>query len=63
MSTTSLEPHLSVKMFAAALGVSPRVVRHLIDKGALPAKKIGREYRIRLSVALAYGETAYSRPR
>ena len=36
--------------------VSCRVVRHQIDKGALPAKRIGREYRIHRAALETYGE-------
>lgn len=56
----STQAHVTVKEAAAYWRVSTRVVRHLIDKGALPAKKIGKEYRIHVAVIHSYGDAAYS---
>lgn len=58
MGDPTLPPpkYLSVEEVALELRVSCRVVRHQIWKGALKAKRFGREYRIRRDVLEAYGE-------
>jgi excisionase family DNA binding protein len=47
---------LSVFHVARALGLSPRTVRYLASLGELPASKIGRTWRFRVSEILAYIE-------
>jgi excisionase family DNA binding protein len=58
MTELPKKPHYSIEELAAWWCVSRRVVRHQIDKGALPAKRIGREYRIEAAVVEQYGQYA-----
>ncbi len=58
MSELPKKPHLTVEEVALWWSVSCRVVRHQIDKGALPAKRIGREYRIERQAVERYGAFA-----
>jgi excisionase family DNA binding protein len=46
---------ITVEQFADYWGVKCRIVYHLISKGALPAVKIGRSYRILTEDARAFG--------
>lgn len=55
MSELPRKAHYSVEELAEWWSVSCRVVRHQIDKGALPAKKIGKEYRIEHDIVVQYG--------
>lgn len=52
---THPEPTITVAQFASYWGVSCRMIQNLIVKGALPATKIGRNYRIRIEDARAFG--------
>lgn len=58
MTTLPLKAHYSVEELAAFWSVSVRVVRHQIDKGALKAIRIGREYRIKREELDRYGHLA-----
>lgn len=45
--------YTSLDGFAALLGVDRRTVRDQIASGAIPAIRIGRQYRIEVNAALA----------
>lgn len=47
--------HYSVEELAAYWSVTTRVIRHQIDKGALPAIRVGREYRVNRYEVERYG--------
>jgi excisionase family DNA binding protein len=57
MSETRL---VNVKEAASILHVSERTIRHQIEKGAMPARKIGRELRIRYSVVISFMPPDYT---
>jgi len=44
---SDLDPHLSVKDAAEALSVAPKTILRWIAEGKLPAKRLGRIYRIK----------------
>lgn len=41
------QPYLTVELVSKALNKSERTILRWIEKGSLPAKKVGKEYRIK----------------
>jgi excisionase family DNA binding protein len=55
MNTPKVRPKVyTVAEFAQAFAISPRLVRTLIQRGEIPAIRIGRSYRIPRKVAVDY---------
>ena len=59
----NLPPTLTVRQVAQLLQVEPRTIRRNIERGDIPAKKIGRVWRIPQSFVIEYlspGDTRYA---
>lgn len=54
---------LSTIQAAARLGISPRQVQRLIEKGHLPARKVGRSYVVQAEDVEQFHRRPVGRPR